>query len=177
MPDVFQTLAEFSIGLAGFAAIVVAIARRQSHLYLSRIMITNALVPGMLVLVPPVAVQLGLEGAIVWRLTSGLTLAAILAMSGAHLSRVASGESHGLNRSIHLGSWVVGYVVFGLNVANVADVCDGMLAALDRGRTGERYILGGENLTGRELVERIAEVAGGRAPRRAFRGIGLRATV
>ncbi|MFO1076887.1 MAG: NAD-dependent epimerase/dehydratase family protein [Planctomycetota bacterium] len=52
----------------------------------------------------------------------------------------------------------------GLNVADVGDVCDGMLSAIARGRRGERYILGGENLTGRELFLRIAEVVGGRAP-------------
>jgi dihydroflavonol-4-reductase len=56
----------------------------------------------------------------------------------------------------------------GLNVANVADVADGVLAAIARGRTGERYILGGENLTGRQLLERIAAVGGGRAPRRTL---------
>ena len=54
----------------------------------------------------------------------------------------------------------------GLNVANVTDVCDGMLAALARGRRGERYLLTGENLTGRALLERIARIVGGRAPRR-----------
>lgn len=53
----------------------------------------------------------------------------------------------------------------GLNVADVTDVCRGCLLAIDRGRTGERYVLGGENLTGRELFARIADVVGGRAPR------------
>lgn len=53
----------------------------------------------------------------------------------------------------------------GLNVASVRDVCRGCLCALDRGRPGERYILGGENLTGRELLARIAALVGGRAPR------------
>jgi len=56
----------------------------------------------------------------------------------------------------------------GINVANVTDVCDGVLAAIARGRAGERYILGGENLTGRQLLERIARVAGGKAPRRTL---------
>lgn len=56
----------------------------------------------------------------------------------------------------------------GTNVASVDDVCDGMIAALERGRTGERYLLGGENLTGRELLERIAIVIGGRAPKRTI---------
>lgn len=54
----------------------------------------------------------------------------------------------------------------GTNVANVEDVCDGMIAALERGRTGERYILGGENLTGIELLQRIANAVGGQAPKR-----------
>jgi dihydroflavonol-4-reductase len=53
----------------------------------------------------------------------------------------------------------------GSNVAEVGDVCDGMLAALQHGRRGERYLLGGENLTGRELLARIAKVVGGSAPR------------
>ncbi len=123
MPDVFQTLAEFSIGLAGFAAIVVAISRRrQSHIYLSRIMITNALVPGMLVLLPPVAAEIGIEGTMIWRVTSGATLVAIVIMSGIVMSRVAAGESHGLNRPLHVGSWIVGYCVFGLNVSNVIGI-------------------------------------------------------
>jgi dihydroflavonol-4-reductase len=54
----------------------------------------------------------------------------------------------------------------GLNVANVDDVCDGMLAALARGRSGQRYLLVGENLTGVELLQRIARIVGGRAPHR-----------
>ncbi|MBL8723081.1 MAG: NAD-dependent epimerase/dehydratase family protein [Planctomycetes bacterium] len=53
----------------------------------------------------------------------------------------------------------------GLNVADVAHVVDGMLAALQRGRAGERYILGGENLTGRELLARVAAVVGTTPPR------------
>ncbi|MCA8973678.1 MAG: NAD-dependent epimerase/dehydratase family protein [Planctomycetes bacterium] len=56
----------------------------------------------------------------------------------------------------------------GLNVANVDDVCAGILAAIARGRSGERYILGGDNLTGSELTARIAAVVGATAPRRAL---------
>jgi dihydroflavonol-4-reductase len=56
----------------------------------------------------------------------------------------------------------------GLNVANVDDICTGMLAALRRGRLGERYILGGENLTGLQLLQRIAAAAGMRAPSRTL---------
>ncbi len=53
----------------------------------------------------------------------------------------------------------------GLNVANVVDVCGGVLAAIARGRSGERYILGGENLSGVELMQRIARIVGGKPPR------------
>jgi dihydroflavonol-4-reductase len=40
----------------------------------------------------------------------------------------------------------------------------GHVLAAERGRTGERYILGGENLTHRETVEIVAHVVGGRRP-------------
>ncbi len=54
----------------------------------------------------------------------------------------------------------------GLNVADVMDVCRGCMLALELGRCGERYILGGENLTGRALFARIAGIVGGKAPHR-----------
>lgn len=54
----------------------------------------------------------------------------------------------------------------GINVADVADVCRGIVAALHKGRRGERYILGGENLTGAQLLARIAEVVGRKPPAR-----------
>jgi dihydroflavonol-4-reductase len=40
-----------------------------------------------------------------------------------------------------------------MSICHVEDVADGMIAALDRGRNGERYILSGENLTIRALAE------------------------
>jgi dihydroflavonol-4-reductase len=46
------------------------------------------------------------------------------------------------------------------NVVDVRDVAQGHLIAADRGRAGERYILGGYNLAWRELVERIAGLSG-----------------
>jgi len=62
----------------------------------------------------------------------------------------------------------------GVNVANVVDVCDGIVAAIARGRRGERYILGGENRTGRELLARVATIAGARAPRRTVPAFAVR---
>ena len=57
------------------------------------------------------------------------------------------------------------YVDTGLNVAHVADVAAGHLLALERGRVGERYILGGENLTLREILTHLAHFAGVAAPK------------
>lgn len=53
----------------------------------------------------------------------------------------------------------------GVNAADVRDVCRGCLLALKSARTGERYILGGQNLTNRELITSIANTAGTAAPR------------
>lgn len=53
----------------------------------------------------------------------------------------------------------------GVNVVAVEDAVRGHVLALKRGRPGERYILGGENLTYRELADQIAEVIGVPAPR------------
>ena len=41
----------------------------------------------------------------------------------------------------------------GMSICHVEDVANGMIAALDRGRNGQRYILAGENLTVRALAE------------------------
>ncbi|MGZ5198861.1 MAG: hopanoid-associated sugar epimerase [Telluria sp.] len=57
------------------------------------------------------------------------------------------------------------YVETGLNVVGVDDVGHGHLLALERGRIGERYILGGDNLALRELLAEIAGMTGRRAPR------------
>jgi dihydroflavonol-4-reductase len=57
------------------------------------------------------------------------------------------------------------YVDTGLNVVHVDDVAEGHALALERGRTGEKYILGGENLLLRELLALVAEAAGRGPPR------------
>jgi dihydroflavonol-4-reductase len=57
------------------------------------------------------------------------------------------------------------YVDTGLNIVHVDDVADGHLLALERGRRGECYILGGENLSLREILSRIAELVGRPPPR------------
>jgi dihydroflavonol-4-reductase len=57
------------------------------------------------------------------------------------------------------------YVETGLNVVDVADVARGHVLALTRGRVGERYILGGQNVMLRELLGEIAQAVGRRPPR------------
>lgn len=56
------------------------------------------------------------------------------------------------------------FVDTGLNVVGVDDVALGHLLALERGRVGERYILGGDNLSLRDLLGEIARLTGRRAP-------------
>lgn len=56
------------------------------------------------------------------------------------------------------------YVDTGLNVVHVDDVAAGHLAAFERGRVGERYILGGEDMSLRDILAAIARITGGRAP-------------
>jgi dihydroflavonol-4-reductase len=57
------------------------------------------------------------------------------------------------------------YVETGLNIVHVDDVAAGHLAAMERGRIGERYILGGENLTLCDLLTEIARITGRAPPR------------
>lgn len=57
------------------------------------------------------------------------------------------------------------YLDTGLNLVDVRDVAQGHLAAAERGRAGERYILGAENLSLREILERLARISGRPAPR------------
>lgn len=52
----------------------------------------------------------------------------------------------------------------GLNAVYVGDVAEGHFAACERGRIGERYILGGENLTLQQIFEKLAQVTGKKAP-------------
>ena len=55
----------------------------------------------------------------------------------------------------------------GCSAVDVRDVADGILKAVDRGRRGERYILGGENLSYLELWQKMARAVGKRNGPRA----------
>ncbi len=54
----------------------------------------------------------------------------------------------------------------GLNVVDVDDVCQGHMLAMDKGRVGERYILGGENITVEQMFETLCDLTGLAAPGR-----------
>jgi dihydroflavonol-4-reductase len=59
------------------------------------------------------------------------------------------------------------YVDTGLNIVDVDDVAAGHLLAAERGRVGERYILGGENLTLKQILDLLADISG--RPRARYR--------
>jgi dihydroflavonol-4-reductase len=48
----------------------------------------------------------------------------------------------------------------GINVADIDDVVAGHLAAMEHGRIGERYILGGKNLSYKELFDMVCQIVG-----------------
>jgi dihydroflavonol-4-reductase len=56
------------------------------------------------------------------------------------------------------------YVDTGLNIVHVDDVAAGHLLAFHRGRIGERYILGGDDLTLRDILGTVASLTGRRPP-------------
>jgi len=57
------------------------------------------------------------------------------------------------------------YVDTGLNLVDVHECAHGHVAALEKGRTGERYILGGENLTLKQILDKLAAITGLPSPK------------
>ena len=56
------------------------------------------------------------------------------------------------------------FVESGLNLVHVDDVADGHIAAMARGRIGERYVLGGQDVSLREMLAVVAGLVGRKAP-------------
>ena len=52
------------------------------------------------------------------------------------------------------------YVETGLNLVDASECARGHIQALEKGRSGERYILGGENLTLKQILDRLAAITG-----------------
>ena len=67
-------------------------------------------------------------------------------------------------RGVATGRYRVALRSTGLNLVDVRDVARGHVLALERGRQGERYLLGGVNLTLADAFEAIARTAGRRGP-------------
>ncbi len=59
-----------------------------------------------------------------------------------------------------LAGRVPGYTEGGFNAVNVEDVAEGHILAEERGRVGERYILGEHNVTYKQFFDAVTEVAG-----------------
>jgi dihydroflavonol-4-reductase len=57
------------------------------------------------------------------------------------------------------------YVETGLNLVDVRECARGHVAAMEKGRSGERYILGGENLTLKEILDKLGAIAGLPSPK------------
>src|SRR6267378_6291919 len=56
------------------------------------------------------------------------------------------------------------YVETGLNLVDATECARGHIQALEKGRAGERYILGGENLTLKQILDRLAAITGLKSP-------------
>ena len=62
----------------------------------------------------------------------------------------------------------------GIGAVHIDDVVQGMLAALEKGKTGERYLLVGENLTYRELTQMAAHILEKKPPRQKIPSVLLK---
>ena len=69
--------------------------------------------------------------------------------------------------------WIPPVPPGGLNVVHIDDVVMGHIAAIESGVCGERYILGGENISARILLYVISDVVGRARPRRSISGSTL----
>ena len=57
------------------------------------------------------------------------------------------------------------YLGTGLNLVDVSDVCAGHILAMERGQVGERYILGNQNVSLKEMFAMLSDITGLQAPR------------
>ncbi len=79
---------------------------------------------------------------------------------GVPVDRAQPGETSTRTVGNYLRGRLPGVLNASMNFADVADAAAGHLLAADRGRPGERYILGGENSTWPQLIDRVAEISG-----------------
>jgi dihydroflavonol-4-reductase len=79
---------------------------------------------------------------------------------GAPVDRSQPGETSTRIVGNYLLGRLPAVVEGGTSIVDVDDVAAGHLAAADRGEAGERYILGGHNMTWVELIDRVASISG-----------------
>jgi nucleoside-diphosphate-sugar epimerase len=65
----------------------------------------------------------------------------------------------------------------GFNLVHVDDVADGILRAHDRGQVGESYVLGGQIVKMRDLIEKVAEISGRKAPKRELPAAAMKMAI
>jgi dihydroflavonol-4-reductase len=83
---------------------------------------------------------------------------------GVPIDRDQPGETSTRTVGNYLRRRLPGVIDAPMNFADVEDAAMGHLLAAGKGKPGERYILGGVNLSWPELIERVAEVSGHRHP-------------
>lgn len=130
--DELLTVAELAIGIAGFSAVVAAFAHRgdlqERDIDRFRILITSAGAAVILAFVPSLLSGLGLSGAILWRIASGLMVVAGLGGMIPFLIRVLR-ERRNVDHGSHISSGVVIAVVVP-SVANIFVQLGNALAGL-----------------------------------------------
>jgi dihydroflavonol-4-reductase len=83
---------------------------------------------------------------------------------GVPVDREQPGETSTRTIGNYLRGRLPGVINAAMNFADVVDAAEGHLLAADKGEPGERYILGGENLTWPQLIDRVKEISGHRHP-------------
>lgn len=83
---------------------------------------------------------------------------------GVPVDRSQPGETSTRTIGSYLRRRLPGVIDAPINFVDVEDVAAGHLLAADRGKPGERYILGGENLAWPQLIDRVADLSGVRYP-------------
>jgi len=79
---------------------------------------------------------------------------------GAPVNRSQPGETSTRTIGNYLRGRLPGVIDAPMNFVDVEDVAAGHVLAAERGKPGERYIVGGENLTWPQLIDRVAELSG-----------------
>jgi dihydroflavonol-4-reductase len=83
---------------------------------------------------------------------------------GVPVNRSQPGETSTRTIGNYLRGRLPGVIDAPMNFVDVEDVAAGHVLAAERGEPGERYILGGKNMTWPQLIERVAELSGVRYP-------------